>query len=202
MIQAGTAAASIAAFEHAVQLAHGQALADDRRTGPPRTVSSADMRAANRIADALLRQFQDWRRRAPSFANVGPAVHALIGAAEDAARRLESETRAQYSPGGPATVPAVLTGWLPVWVNNVNAAREVFEIAAGERPLAGSTIALAAEGHLETVESLLVLIPGLGELVIAYEVIRGESLLSGPQLSADERIWAAVAVVIPAWSAG
>jgi len=199
VIRAGTVDAAIAAFEHAAALAHGQAPADDRRTPPPKTIPRADMRAANRIADVLLEQFQEWHRRGQGAfpSNVAHPVHALIGSAEDAARRLESQTRAESSPPSDATVPALLTGWLTVWVNNVNAAREPFEIAAGERPLAGSTIALAAEGHAESVEGLLVLMPGLGELVMAYEVVRGKSLLSGRQLSAEERIWTAVAAVIP-----
>ena len=114
------------------------AQADDRRTPPPKTVPRADMRAANRIADALHWQFQDWHRRGQSLfpANVGHAVQALIGSAEDAAKRLESQTRAEYSPPGDTTVPALTTGWLTIWVDDVNAAREPFEIIVGERPLA------------------------------------------------------------------
>ena len=161
-ITAGTVAAAIAAFEHAA----GTRTWSGAGGRPPRRAaedgSRADMRAANRIADVLLRQFQEWHRRGQGTfpGNVGPAVHALIGGAEDAARRLEAETRAASSRSRDATVPALLTGWLTVWVNNVNAAREPFEIAAGERPLAGSTIALVAEGHLETIGGFVGAHPG------------------------------------------
>jgi hypothetical protein len=198
VIRPGTVVGAIGWFEHAVQLAHGQPPTSDRQAPTASAVPRADMRASNEISVALLRLFQDWNHRASGVfpANVAHAVYSLTGAAEDAARRLESATREQLGRSSGDTAPALTSGWLPVWINGVRSAWEPFEIIVGERPLKGSTLESASTGHWDTVEGLSMYLPGIAELIVAYQVIAGKSL-SGRDLSVSERIFAAVATVIP-----
>lgn len=73
-------------------------------------------------------------------------------------------------------------------------ARELLEIAVGERPMEGSDIAIAGE---ESAHGILLGMPVLGELVAVFEAVTGHTITTWRKLSVTERVFSAVGVLAP-----
>src|SRR5882672_4909368 len=169
--QWGLVADTIADFEHAVALARGTA---DPRSPEAATVPRTDMTAAAAIAREVRLLVVEWRGGIDSVrwpAVMMESVRYILAGAVDAARGLESATRdiLAASPPNTAHVRSVAGGWPPIWARQLGDAFETLDIIVGERPLAGSAIAAAAETTESAQDALLTLIPIVGEVVLAFE---------------------------------
>jgi hypothetical protein len=76
----------------------------------------------------------------------------------------------------------------------MSAAQQPFEIIVGERPLEGSDIDLMDEPD---VHGLLLAIPVLSELVLAFEAVSGHSVTNWRRLSTMERAVSVVLIFLP-----
>jgi hypothetical protein len=186
---------TIAAFEAAVALARGVA---DIRQPERQTVPGANMvrahiyaEAINEIIQQLYYQFDPTRW--PIL--VATDARMIVAAAAEAASRFENETR-QLLPVSPSQseVHALTGGLAALWVTKLRIAQEALEIIAGERPFQGSTFEAMGEGRAETI---LVMLPYIGDCVLIYEAVAGRSVVGRRNLSNAERVAAALGVALP-----
>ncbi|MFJ6568123.1 hypothetical protein ACIQNU_11905 [Streptomyces sp. NPDC091292] len=196
LVTAGRVAAVVATFEHALTLARGTRKVTDKEQP---TVPRADMAAAHAFTKAVYAAVRDWRSRAetvrwPFFERV--RMLGLIDAAASAARNAEIQMRLVLQSGPPGTDPvrSLYGGWPPVWLTWLAAAQLPFEIIVGERPLEGSAIDLAgdAEAH-----GVLLAIPVLGPLVLAFEAASGHSVTNWRRLTGLEVTLSVVMIFLP-----
>ena len=195
-VTAGRVAAVIATFEHALALARGTHRATDKEQP---TVPRADMAAAHALTKAVYATVRDWRSRAetvrwPFFERV--RMLGLIDAAASAARNAEIQMRLALQSGPPGTDPvrSLRGGWPPVWLTWLAAAQQPFEIIVGERPLEGSDIDLMGETDAH---GILLAIPVLGPLVLAFEASSGHSVTNWRRLTTTERTLSVVMIFLP-----
>jgi hypothetical protein len=107
----------------------------------------------------------------------------------------KNETR-QRLPVSPSQseVHALTGGLAPLWVTGIRIAQEALEIIVGERPFQGSTFEAMGEGRAETI---LVMLPYIGECVLIYEAVAGRTVVGRRNLSNAERVAAALGVALP-----
>ncbi|WP_141717781.1 hypothetical protein [Nocardia altamirensis] len=175
---------------------------DNLRGPESRTVPRADMAAAGEIAKEVRTLIRGWRSRAELMRWPGVMafnVTSVLDAAAAATGHLDATIREILggSPPDAAQVRSIAGGWPPIWVQQLNVAFEILQITAGERPLAGSELAKAAEFTNEVHDFVLTVIPGIGEVVLAFEAVSGYQVVGFRQLSATEQAWAAFGLILP-----
>lgn len=195
-IELGLVVRTLAMYEHAVGLARG---VTDPRAREAATVSRENMVAAHAVADEVKRQIDHWHGRAnrvrwPPVLAV--TAQRLVDSAAHAAKRLESELRQILGSTAPsaASVRSLHGGWPQIWVSWMALAQEPLEIIAGERPLEGSTIAMAGD---EITHGILVSIPILGTAIMVFEAVTGRDVVNWRKLSGTERVFSVLAAVLP-----
>ncbi len=182
-------------FEHGVALARGT---DDLRAAPAPTVPAESLEAAGAIAEEVHDFVLSLRMRFnevqwPMLGRT-PAI-VVLGAAQDGAKSLVIATQERLGSRGRNQPPiqALGGGRIVLAVQEMRLAREFMEIIAGERTVETSVLS----GADEWAEIYLGLVPVLGEAMIIYEALVGESVITRRKLSHAERAMNGLALVLP-----